>query len=133
MLKRLLISVLLFVLSSSWATAQASAQAPAELPRVLVIATGGTIAGEQGEPGTLGGYDIRKPINEIVAEVPEVRKYAQVETVQFANIPSAYITPDQWLQLARNINSAFEKRPEIAGIVVTHGTDRLEGTAFFLH
>src|SRR5947209_12200521 len=53
--------------------------------------------------------------------------------MQFANIPSAYITPDQWLQLARNINSAFEKRPEIAGIVVTHGTDRLEETAFFLH
>src|SRR5439155_26199262 len=100
---------------------------------VLVIATGGTIAGEQGKPGTLGGYDIRKPIGEIVAEVPEIRKYARIETVQFANVPSAYITPNQWLQLARNINSIFEKRPELAGIVVTHGTDRLEETAFFLH
>src|SRR5437762_10466134 len=105
----------------------------AELPRVLVIATGGRIAGEQGQPGTLGGYDIRKPIGEIVPGVPEIRRYAQVETTQFANIPSAYITPDQWLQLARNVNSVFEKRPEIAGIVVTHGTDRLEETAFFLH
>src|SRR6266480_8143168 len=83
-----------------------------ELPRVLIIASGGTIADEQGEPGTLGGYDIRKPINEIVAEVPEARKFAQIETVQFANIPSAYITPDQWLQLARTINSAFDKHPE---------------------
>src|SRR5437762_4595412 len=86
----------------------------AELPRVLVIATGGTIAGEQGEPGTLGGYDIRKPIGEIIAEVPEIKKYARVETAQFANVPSAYITPNQWLQLAKNINSIFEKRPELA-------------------
>src|ERR1041384_1250460 len=112
---------------------QGVAQAPSERPRVLIIATGGTIAGEQGEPGTLGGYDIRKPISEIVGEVPELKKYARVESLQFANIPSAYITPVQWLQLARNINSVFEKRPEIAGIVVTHGTDRLEETAFFLH
>src|SRR5216684_1339206 len=119
MLKRLTISLPLFVLMSC-ATAQASAQVPSELPRVVVIATGGTIAGEQGEPGTLGGYDIRKPIGEIVAEVPELKKYARVESVQFANVPSAYITPNQWLQLARNINSIFEKRPDVAGIVVTH-------------
>ena len=132
MLKTLTISVLLCVLTLL-AAADAAAQPAVELPRVLIIATGGTIAGEQGEPGTLGGYDIRKPIGEIVGEVPEVKRYARIETVQFANVPSAYITPNQWLQLARNINSVFEKRPELAGIVVTHGTDRLEETAFFLH
>src|SRR5213080_5509908 len=114
MLKRLSISVLLLGISVILGSIpnRARAQTPLELPRVLIVATGGTIAGEQGEPGTLGGYDIRKPINEIVAEVPEVRKYAQIETVQFTNIPSAYITPEQWLELARNINSAFEKHPE---------------------
>src|SRR5438874_13317161 len=111
MVKTFVISALLCVLSDA---RQAVAQTPAELPRVLIIATGGTIAGEQGEPGTLGGYDIRKPISEIVAEVPEIRRYAQVETTQFANIPSAYITPDQWLQLARNVNSVLEKRPDVA-------------------
>jgi L-asparaginase len=104
-----------------------------EMPHVLVIATGGTIAGEQGEPGTLGGYEIRKPISEIVAQVPEIKRFAQVETEQFSNIPSAQMTPDQWLLLARRINMVFEKRPEMAGIVITHGTDRLEETAFFLH
>lgn len=107
--------------------------AQTDLPHVLVIATGGTIAGEQGEPGTLGGYEIKKPIAEIVAQVPEVKRYAQVETEQFSNIPSAQITPEQWLLLARRVNMVFEKRPEIAGIVITHGTDRLEETAFFLH
>src|SRR5215471_18977522 len=99
-----------------------------DLPHVLVIATGGTIAGEQGEPGTLGGYEIRKPVSEIVAQVPEIKRYAQVDTEQFANIPSAQMTPDQWLLLARRINAIFEKRTDLAGIVVTHGTDRLEET-----
>src|SRR5215472_17379317 len=107
--------------------------AQSDLPHVLVLATGGTIAGEQGEPGTLGGYEIRRPIAEIVAQVPEIKRFAQVETEQFSNIPSAQMTPEQWLLLARRINNTFEKRPEIAGIVVTHGTDRLEETAFFLY
>jgi L-asparaginase type II len=115
------------------AMAAVQAQSQPDLPHILVIATGGTIAGEQGEPGTLGGYEIRKPVSEILAQVPEVKRYAQVETEQFSNIPSAYITPDQWLQLARRINAVFEKRSDIAGVVVTHGTDRLEETAFFLH
>jgi L-asparaginase type II len=111
----------------------ARAAAQSDLPHVLIIATGGTIAGEQGEPGTLGGYEIRKPIAEIVAQVPEIKRYAQVETEQFSNIPSAQMTPDTWLLLARRINMVFDKRPDIAGIVITHGTDRLEETAFFLH
>ena len=109
------------------------ASAQSELPHVLVIATGGTIAGEQGEPGTLGGYDIKKSVNEVVALVPEVKKYAQIETEQFSNVSSPNITPDHWLQLARRINAVLEKRADLAGIVITHGTDRLEETAFFLH
>src|SRR5215475_13163569 len=125
-----LITVLLLFQVS--AGTRASAQSENDLPRVLIIATGGTIAGE-GEPGTLGAYEIRKPISEIVAQVPELKKYTQVETEQFSNIPSALITPDQWLLLARRINNIFEKRNDVAGIVVTHGTDRLEETAFFLH
>src|SRR5215469_14197817 len=82
--------------------------AQSDMPHVLVIATGGTIAGEQGEPGTLGGYEIRKPIGEIVAQVPEIKRYAQVDTEQFSNIPSAQITPEQWLLLARRVNMVFE-------------------------
>jgi L-asparaginase len=65
--------------------------------------------------------------------VPAVRTYAQVETEQFANLPSPSITPEHWLRLARRINMVFNERPDLAGIVVTHGTARLEETAFFLH
>src|SRR5207237_9520447 len=50
-----------------------------------------------------------------------------------SNIPSAQMTPEQWLLLSRRINLMFDKRPEFAGVVVTHVTDRLEETAFFLH
>jgi L-asparaginase type II len=99
----------------------------------MVIATGGTIAGEQREPGTLGGYEIRKSVNEIVGLVPDVKRYAQIETEQFLNIPSTSITPEHWLQLARRINALLNNRKDLAGIVITHGTDRLEETAFFLH
>jgi L-asparaginase type II len=122
----------LLILPVVFANPSAAAQSPAELPRVLVIATGGTIAGE-GEPGTLGAYEIRKPVAEIVGQVPELKRYAQLETEQFSNIPSALITPEQWLALARRINTTFEKRTDLAGIVITHGTDRLDETGFFLH
>jgi L-asparaginase len=109
------------------------ARGQSALPKVLVIATGGTIAGEQAEPGSLGPYSIKKSVNEVVALVPQVKTYAQVETEQFSNLPSPNITPDQWLKLAKRINAVFIARPDLAGIVVTHGTARLEETAFFLH
>jgi len=124
---RTLILVLLLV------AAPLSASAQTELPRVLVMATGGTIAGEQKDPGTQEGYEIRRTIGEVIASVPEARKYAQVEGEQFTNIPSPNITPAQWLQLARRINTIFRERADVAGIVITHGTSRLDETAFFLN
>ena len=103
------------------------------LPKVRVVATGGTIAGEQRDPGTLGGYEIKKSVNEIVALIPNVQRYAQVETEQFSNVGSPSITPDHWLRLAQRINALFKERSDLAGVVVTHGTARLEETAFFLY
>jgi L-asparaginase type II len=120
--------LVLFVLA-----APVSAAAQGDLPRVLVIATGGTIAGEQKDPGTQEGYEIRRPISELIASVPEAKKYAKLETDQFSNISSNNITLTHWLQLARRVNAAFRERPELAGIVITHGTARLDETAFFLN
>jgi len=110
-----------------------SASAQSDLPRVLVLATGGTIAGEQKDPGTQEGYEIRRPIAEVLASVPEAKKYARIESEQFTNIPSTNITPAQWLQLAHRITKAFRERHDLAGIVITHGTARLDETAFFLN
>ena len=123
--------VLGFILFNNATAIDATAQAA--LPKVLVIATGGTIAGEQTEPGSLGPYSIKKGVNEVVGLVPQAKNYAQVETEQFSNVPSPNITPDHWLKLAKRINALFSTRSDIAGIVVTHGTARLEETAFFLH
>jgi L-asparaginase len=111
----------------------ALAQDAASLPKVLVLATGGTIAGEQQEPGTLGGYDIKKTANDLVSVIPSVQRYAKVETEQFSNIASPSITPEIWLRLAKRINQLFQSRSDLSGIVVTHGTSRLEETAFFLY
>lgn len=104
------------------------------LPKVRVIATGGTIAGVQDAPGTLGGYRAgTRTVGEIVQSVPELTRFAQIETEQFLNVASPEIVPAQWLSLSKRINQLFTERSDLAGIVVTHGTDRLEETAFFLY
>jgi L-asparaginase type II len=72
-------------------------------------------------------------VNELVDLVPEIKKHAQVETEQFLNVASARITPELWLQLAKRIDTVLAERQDLAGVVVTHGTDRLTETAFFLH
>ncbi len=102
-------------------------------PKVLVLATGGTIAGVQDAPGTLGSYRAGTlTAEQIVASVPELSRYARVEAEQFSNVASTLVTPEMWVQLAKRINVALQ-RNDLAGIVVTHGTDRLEETAFFLY
>ena len=129
------------------ATSAAAASAPAagvaarpvavvpnpNAPKVLVIATGGTIAGVQNAPGTLGAYRAGTlTAEQITASVPELARYARVETEQFSNVASTLVTPEMWVKLAKRINAVLQ-RGDLAGVVVTHGTDRLEETAFFLY
>src|SRR6185503_19933927 len=89
--------------------AAAAAQPARALPKVRVVATGGTIAGEQREPGTLGSYEIKKSVNDIVSLIPNVQRYAEVETEQFSNLPSPSVTPAHWLRLAQRINALLEE------------------------
>jgi len=95
-----------------------------ELPTVRLVATGGTISNRPGE---------RLTAAELAAAVPSLDRYAQVETEQFANVASSAITLDHWLELARRLNQLLYDRADLAGIVVTSGTDTLEETAYFLH
>lgn len=138
-------ALLLAGLSAAWPVAGAQAVTarrdttrrdtmPASpLPKVLLIATGGTIAGVQNAPGSLGAYRAGTlTAEQIIASVPELAKHAQVETEQFSNVSSNLITPAMWVRLSKRINEALA-RPDLAGVVVTHGTDRLEETAFFLY
>ena len=123
-----------FVLVALPAAAQPQPVAkPAILPTVRIIATGGTIAGVQDAPGTLGAYRAgTRTVGEIVQSVPELTKYTQVETEQFSNVASTEIMPSQWVALSKRINELLQ-RADLSGVVVTHGTDRLEETAFFLY
>jgi L-asparaginase len=102
-----------------------SSLAGQELPRVRVIATGGTIAG-QSEGGQLTGA-------QLVAAVPALADVARLEVEEFSRIGSSAMTPDHWLRLSRRINELFASDADLAGVVVTHGTDTMEETAYFLH
>jgi L-asparaginase type II len=106
----------------------------ATLPTVLVIATGGTIAGTQDRPGTTASYRAGQlTAAQILASVPGLDRIARLETEQFANVPSTWIGPAQWLALSKRVNAVLLERPDVAGVVITHGTSRMEETAFFLY
>ncbi len=96
----------------------------AQPPKVRLIATGGTISNRAG--GRLSADDL-------VESLPGLERYARAESEQFANISSSELTLKQWLELARHINALFREDAELAGVVVTSGTDTLEETAYFLN
>jgi L-asparaginase len=106
----------------------AHANAQTARPQVLVIGTGGTI-------GSAGGYwtgnATRVPIDQIV-RVPGLDSVASVTSEQLWNVPSGSIGPARWLELSRHVAGLLRARPELAGIIVTHGTDTMEETAYFL-
>jgi len=106
-----------------WLGCAALARA-ADLPVVRLVATGGTISNRAGG---------RLTADELVASIPDVRRYATPEAEQFANTSSADITIAQWLQLARRLNELYASRPDLGGLVVTSGTDTLEELAYFLN
>jgi L-asparaginase len=106
----------------------ASAAAQGVRPQVYVIGTGGTI-GSSGD--YWGGNPTRIPIDELV-RVPGIDSIATIGTEQFLNVASSAIGPVRWLELSRRVTSVFAARPELSGILVTHGTDTMEETAYFL-
>ena len=100
-----------------------------ELPRVVVLATGGTIASTYDEE--IGALRAALTGDEIVAAVDGLSEIARVSVEQIANVNSRDMTPAIWLLLADRANALLAES-DVAGIVVTHGTDTLEETAFFL-
>jgi len=99
------------------------------LPTVVLIATGGTIAmkidPEKKAPvPAISGEDL-------VATVPEIAKVAKIEVQNISNVPSGYMDPPRWVELEKAVAAALA-RPEVAGVIVSHGTDTLEETAYFL-
>lgn len=105
-----------------------------ELPVVLVIATGGTIAGVQEDPDDPERYRAGTlTADQITSSVPALSEHAIIEAEQFSNLPSPQVMPSDWLRLSRLVTERLQSRDDVAGVVITHGTDRMEETAFFLH
>jgi len=102
------------------------------LPLVWVLSTGGTIAGASST--NLAEYKGGQILGEqLVNAVPEIRQYANVKVEQIVNVGSPNITLAHLLTLANGINRIFAEDPKVAGVVVTHGTNTLEETAYFLN
>jgi L-asparaginase len=115
---------ILTLLVVAWLLPIAAAAQDAVLPRVRLVATGGTISNRTGG---------RLSAEELVKSMPGVERYVQPEFEQFTNQASSELTLDQWLALAKRLNELFSTEQEIAGVVVTSGTDTLEELAYFLN
>ncbi len=130
------IVVLLCLIAAGASSAVAQAPAPAatdvrmttaadrDRPRVRFIATGGTISNRRGG---------RLTADELVASVPGLADVATVQAEQFANTGSSAIPLDEWVRLAKHVETVFRDDAGLAGVVVTSGTDTLEELAYFLH
>jgi L-asparaginase len=101
-------------------------------PRIALFATGGTIASSAGSQAQLRDYSVTNKIEEMLAAVPLVGDLADIEPEQVCNVESHKIGDEILLSLAAKVRNACD-RPEIDGVVITHGTDTLEETAYFLH
>ena len=101
------------------------------MKNVVILATGGTIAGV-GEPGKDMGYKSGSlTAKELVDAVPELISIANIQVEQVCNINSDDITSALWIKLVKRI-AELQNDSQVDGIVITHGTDTLEETAFFL-
>jgi L-asparaginase len=94
------------------------------LPLIKVVATGGTIA------NTPSG---RLHAGEVAEAIPQLKKIARLDVEELMRVGSSAITVDNWVTLARRLNEIVARQTEIQGIVVTHGSNTVEETAYFLH
>ena len=124
---------LVLAISSGAASAQTGAPAAkSPLPSIVVLATGGTIAGAAASDVQAGYTSGQVGVEQLLAAVPQAKKLANLRGEQISNIGSQDMNDDVWLKLAKRINELAAMQ-DVNGIVITHGTDTIEETAYFLN
>src|SRR4051812_38133463 len=123
---RTIVTLLVVVLSGTVGSTQTA------LPKIVVLATGGTIAGAAGSDVQSAYTSGQVGVDQLLAAVPQAKKIARLRGEQISNIGSQDMNDEVWLKLARRINQ-LAAEPDVAGIVITHGTDTIEETAYFLN
>lgn len=104
-----------------------------KLPHVVILATGGTIAGSAASNTDTVSYNAGElGVQTLIDAVPELKNVAQIDGEQVANIGSNDMTSDIILKLSNRVNELLAK-DDVDGVVITHGTDTLEETAYFLN
>jgi L-asparaginase len=101
-------------------------------PAIKILATGGTIAGAQANAQSYGYKSGSFKVEDLIGAVPQLKEIADLSGEQVANIGSQDMNDAVWLKLAKRVNEVLASR-ECDGVVITHGTDTLEETAFFLN
>lgn len=100
------------------------------LPKIKVLATGGTIAGAQSSTSEAGYKSGTFSVNDLIKAVPTMTNFAELSGEQVANIGSQTMNHEVWLKLAKRVNEVLAGDTD--GVVITHGTDTMEETAYFL-
>ncbi|HXO85702.1 MAG TPA: asparaginase domain-containing protein, partial [Gemmatimonadales bacterium] len=132
---RVLALVSMLAIASSIALSQTPAPARTSappLPNIVVLATGGTIAGAASSDVQAGYTSGQVGVEQLLAAVPQAKKIANLRGEQIANIGSQDMNDSVWIKLATRVN-ALLAQPDVAGVVITHGTDTIEETAYFLN
>jgi L-asparaginase len=100
-------------------------------PHIVILATGGTIAGAQANTSQQGYVSGTFKVEDLMAAVPTMTDLAELSGEQVANIGSQDMNDEVWLKLAKRVNEVLQDA-NVNGVVITHGTDTMEETAYFL-
>jgi L-asparaginase len=127
-MKRIIVVVLAILIAVQVMPALAQGK---KLPHIVILATGGTIAGSADSKTSVGYTSGAVTVDVLISAVPTLKDIARISGEQIASIGSQDMCDSVWLKLANRVNEILAA-DTVDGIVITHGTDTMEETAYFL-